>query len=885
MNFQTLFSPARLAVAFLPIRALAATGILAGLHLTGTAAERATVAPGARITFQASAEGTPAPVFQWRKNGAAMVGATGQTFSIVSATASDAASYRVTASNVAGSADSPEIVIEVGFGGPAPNTPPAITLHPSAPATAIAGETVSLTVAASGSPNPTFQWLKNGVAMSGATQATLTISDLSSTDSAIYAAVATNVAGAAMSNSVTLTVTFPGTPNPPLPPPPPPPADVAPVITTQPAANLNVTAGNTVTFGVGASGTPTPTFQWQVNGIPIAGATNALLTLANVTTNDSGSYSAVAVNPAGSATSNPGVLVVTPATPPTPPPPPQPPTPSPAPTPPPTPPAPPGPPLPPTIATHPASTQTVVAGTTVHLAVAATGNPSPNLQWRKNGTSILGATNATLAFTSITTADAATYSVLATNASGTAVSQNAILIVNSRPVFSTQPAPQAVTLGARAIFTTVVSAIPGANLQWRKDGVALPGATRSALTIDFVGTSDLGVYSVVATNAWGASTSVGAALMLAAPPVITAQPANQTVAARSSVTFVAAAFGAPFPTYQWKKDGISISGATAAALNLESVEKPDEGFYSVEASNTMGWAVSQRAALIVSSTSGSGTSPTIGAPPDSAAASRIVNLSVRAKAGGGNSLIVGFVINGNDTKPMLVRGIGPTLSLFGLSDSLADPTLSLYSGANLSASNDDWRTSNNALQVIAASARLGAFSLPESAADSALLTALDAGAYTIQINGKGPSSGVALVEVYDAAPDSPASLVNLSVRTHVGSGTDAPNLGFVIAGGGPKRVVIRAVGPTLAAFGVSDVISDPKLELYRGNVRIDQNDNWGGSAALTSTFERIGAFGLQEPGSRDAALLVSLEPGAYTVVVSGVGGSAGVALVEVYEAP
>lgn len=1068
MNFQELFSPARIAVIYCLIRTFAVrVMILAGLQLTSVAAETATVAPGARVRFQASAEGTPAPVFQWRKNGAAIAGVTGALFTIESATASDAASYRVTATNVAGSADSPEIVLEVGFGGPAPNTPPAFTLHPIAPTSAIAGGTVSFSVAASGSPTPTFQWLKNGAAILGATQATLTLAGLSTSDSATYAAVATNVVGAAMSDSVTLNVTMPPTPPPPTPPPPPPPADSAPVFTTQPAASLNVIAGNTVTLFVGASGKPTPTFQWEKNGVPIDGATNAVLILADVTPNDAGSYSAaavnsvgsarsnlavlvvtppppqppadsapvfttqpaanlnviagnavtlfvaasgkpaptfqweksgvpidgatnstliladvttsssgsyvaVAVNAVGSSRSNPAALVVTPVTPPPPadsapvittqptaslsvaagntvtlfvgasgkpaptfqwektgipingatnatltlagvtasdsgsyvavavnsigstrsnpavlaviPPPPQPPAPPPTPTPPP----PPGPGLAPTITSQPTMTQTVIAGTSVQLTAAATGSPAPSFQWRKNGIGIAGATNATLAFASVTTGDAATYTVLASNPSGTAVSQNAILLVNSRPVFSTQPAPQAAAFGARAVFSAVVTAIPGANLQWRKDGVAIPGATRSVLTIDFVSNSDLGVYSVIATNALGSATSADAALLRAAPPVFTTQPASQTVAARSNVTFAAAASGGPSPTFQWKKDGINIPGATAATLYLAGVEKTHEGFYSVEASNSMGWVVSTRAALIVNGTSNQGQPS--GAPPISptgstTVGSRIVNLSVRAQAGGENNLIVGFVINGSATKPMLIRGIGPTLGLFGLSDSLADPTLSLYSGASLSASNDDWRTNNNALQIIEASARLGAFSLPESAADSALLTTLAAGAYTIQINGKDSASGVALVEVYDAAPENAASLVNLSVRTHVGTGADAPNLGFVITGDRAKRLMIRAVGPTLAAFGVPNVISDPQLELYRDGIRIDQNDNWGGSVALSSTFERIGAFGLAEPGSRDAALLVSLEPGAYTVIVSGVEGSTGVALVEIYEVP
>ena len=165
------------------------------------------------------------------------------------------------------------------------------------------------------------------------------------------------------------------------------------------------------------------------------------------------------------------------------------------------------------------------------------------------------------------------------------------------------------------------------------------------------------------------------------------------------------------------------------------------------------------------------------------------------------------------------------------------------------------------------------------------VTTNDSADYTVQLNGKDAASGVALIEVYDAAPTNPSTLVNLAVRTYVGTGADTPNVGFVISGGEAKRVLIRAVGPTLGVFGVADALADPQLELFRGAERIDQNDDWGGTEALASAFAQVGAFSLNGPGSRDAALLVTLEPGIYTVIASGAGGAAGVALVEVYDVP
>ena len=871
MNFSTLAS--------VILRIIAVTCALSGSLISSHASETATIPVGANVTLLASSDGFPAPTFQWRKNGVSIPNATGVEFSINNAAVSDTASYKVTASNELGYADSPDFVLDVSPANSPPSVPPAITLQPVAPSNAMSGGAVSFVVAASGTPTPSYQWFKNGVAMQGNTGATLTLVAIAENDSATYMAIASNVAGSVSSNSVGLIVLTPSNPGP-----NPPSPTTLPVITSQPVSYKNVLVGTEVTFVVEATGTPTPSIQWRKNGLLIGGATNSTLVLTATTSSDSATYVAYATNAVGSVSSNPSVLVVStqPVVPPSP-------SPDPSPG---TPPHGNGPPQAPTIINQPLPTQTVVAGAVARMVVSVSGSPVPTLQWRKNGTPIAGATTAALVFNEVTTSDASIYSVLAVNYFGVAVSDNTMLVVNSKPIFITQPATQAVAFGARATFSVVVSAIPGANLQWFRDGLALLGATKSVLAIDTTGSTDLGVYTVRATNAVGTATSSPVDLVIATPPVFTIQPVGQTVAARSDVTLFVAASGGPVPKYKWKKNGTSIPGATDAMLILKTVDKSFEGYYSVEASNSTGWAASNRALLVVNAVSGG--VPGVDGPddkidptlPEVPIGSRIINLSVRAAAGGANStLIVGFVVNGTVPKSMLIRGVGPALGAFGVANALPDPTLSLYAGAIMSSSNDDWRTSNNALQIANTSLRLGAFGLPEDGFDAALLIALESGAYTVQISGKNSDSGVALVEVYDAAQNSPSNLVNLSVRTHVGAGADTPTLGFVISGNGPKRLVMRAVGPTLSAFGVSGVIADPKLELFRESVRIDQNDNWSGLDALTSVFERIGAFGFKDSGSRDAALAVTLDPGAYTVAVSGVGGSTGVALIEIYDVP
>ncbi len=536
----------------------------------------------------------------------------------------------------------------------------------------------------------------------------------------------------------------------------------------------------------------------------------------------------------------------------------------------------------------------MVAGNGTSLSVSASGNPYPTFQWRKNGTTITGATSATLSLSSLTAADAAIYSVIVSNSVGTVVSNNSTLVVHSKPSFVKQPAVQAVTMGSRASFSVSVAAIPGASYQWRKNGIAIPGATAAVFQVPAVSAGDLGAYSVVATNPIGSVTSFEAPLQIAAPPVITTQPESLSVAAKANVTFAVEASGAPAPAYQWKRNGVALPGATGATLALKGVTSADDGVYSAEASNSMGYAVSAGAVLTISASTGVGTTTGGGdggsAPSQPTAPavvnSRIINVSVRSMAGtGGNALIVGFVVGAGSTKPLLLRGIGPTLGLFGVAGALADPTLSLFSGATVSASNDDWGTNLNSVLIEDTGARLGAFSLPTQSADAALMTTLNSGAYTVQVSGKDSGSGVALVEVYDASSAAAASLVNLSVRANVGAGPESPSLGFVISGTTPKRVMIRAAGPTLTAFGVPDVLSDPRLQLYQGNTLVNENDNWGGSAEMSATFAQVGAFGFADPSSRDAALVATLAPGAYTVLISGVGNSSGVALIEVYDLP
>jgi hypothetical protein len=260
------------------------------------------------------------------------------------------------------------------------------------------------------------------------------------------------------------------------------------------------------------------------------------------------------------------------------------------------------------------------------------------------------------------------------------------------------------------------------------------------------------------------------------------------------------------------------------------------------------------------------------------ARSRIVNLSIRSIAGSdGQSLLAGFTLSGIGSKPILVRGVGPTLGVFGVSGVLADPTLQLTSGTRSIAANDNW---DGSAAIANATTRLGAFALPAGSKDAVLMQTLEPGGYSAQVAG---GTGAALVELYDAGEGAQLVLSNVSARSRVSPGAGLLIAGFTIAGTEPQAVLIRAIGPTLSLFQVSDVLADPMLELYSGGNLIASNDDWGGRGTLAAVFPTTGAFPLAA-NSKDAVLLVTLSPGSYTAQVSGVGGTAGVALVEIYVA-
>jgi len=364
----------------------------------------------------------------------------------------------------------------------------------------------------------------------------------------------------------------------------------------------------------------------------------------------------------------------------------------------------------------------------------------------------------------------------------------------------------------------------------------------------------------------------------AAPPEITTSPIEATVNTAASTTLSVEATGEGLE-YQWQRDGVDVLGAIESTLTIPSAQRFHVGDYTVVVSTDGGSVTSEVAALTVESA------------PDSDA--RLTNLSTRAMALSGNDVLIpGFVISGTGTKSLLIRAVGATLRKdpFNIATALEDPTMTLkqWDGSAFVdlATNDNWDTNTNLTEIESVSGAVGAFGLSDNR-DSVLLADLGAGQYTVIAGGVGGLTGVAIVELYDADDaGSGTVLTNISNRGFVGTGASIMIPGISVSSEGPKTFLIRAVGPTLGAdpFNLPGVLQDPKLTVYDGPDAILANDNWGDNPDADHTKQiagQLGAFALVD-GSKDAAFVVTLPPGSYTIQAAGADGGEGTALVEVY---
>ncbi len=441
---------------------------------------------------------------------------------------------------------------------------------------------------ASGTGTLSYQWKKNGGAISGATNASYTIASPQVSDTGSYTVTITNSVGSTTSSAATLTVNA---------------APTAPAITTQPTSQT-VVAGTSVTLTVVASGTAPLSYQWSKGGVALSGATAASYTIAAVTTGDAGSYTCVVTNGAGSATSNAAILTVNAAT------------------------------IAPAITTQPSSV-TVTAGATATFTIVASGTGPLSYQWLKSGVVVSGATAASYTIASAQTSNAGNYTCVVTNSAGSATSNPVTLTVNAvtvAPTIATQPTSAIVTAGGTATFTVVATGTAPLSYQWSKDGVAIAGATAAGYTISSVQAGNAGSYWCVVSNSGGSVTSAGASLTVSsapAAPTIATQPSSVTVTSGSSAIFSVVANGTTPLSYQWYKGGSAIAGATTASYTIAATKTTDAGPYACVVTNSAGSATSNLATLTVNVAV---VAPEVVAQPVSATVSAGGNATLRVTA-------------------------------------------------------------------------------------------------------------------------------------------------------------------------------------------------------------------------------------------------------------
>jgi hypothetical protein len=444
--------------------------------------------------------------------------------------------------------------------------------------TVTVGATATFTVAATGTAPLSYQWYRNTVAISGATNASYTTAATVSGDNgASFTVTVTNAAGSQTSNAAILTVTA---------------TDVAPTITTQPQSQT-VTVGATATFTVVATGTTPLSYQWFRNSVAIADETTASYTTAATVSGDNGAIFTVKVtNAAGSQTSNAATLTVTAGA------------------------------VAPTIATQPQS-QTVTVGATATFTVVANGTAPLSYQWYRNTVAISGATSASYTTAATVSGDnGASFTVKVTNVAGSQTSNAATLTVTAgtvAPTITTQPQSQAVTVGATATFSVVATGTAPLSYQWYRNTVAISGATSASYTTAATVSGDNGAsFTVKVTNAAGSQTSNAATLTVSAgavAPTITTQPQSQTVTVGATATFSVAATGTAPLSYQWYRNTVAISGATSASYTTAATVSGDNGAnFTVKVTNTAGSQTSNAATLTV--TAGT-VAPTITTQPQS----------------------------------------------------------------------------------------------------------------------------------------------------------------------------------------------------------------------------------------------------------------------------
>ena len=808
-------------------------------------------------TLQCSVGGTAPISAQWFKDGKAVSekftpAPLGLTSYYTIDPSDPAGSYYIVASNIAGTVTSAPLIV---------SSRPIITSQPQV-LSVTAGASATFSVVANGTAPFTHQWSKNGISIPGATAASYTYTSATSSDAGTYRVVVTNPHGTANSSAATLTVT---------------PAPSAPTITTQPTGQ-SVIASFNASFSVSASGTAPFTYVWRKDGNTVVGSNSPTLALNNTTSASAGSYTVTITNAVGSVTSAAATLVVD----------------------------------------APATTFTQrrrTSGSSNSLWDFASGN----------GTMVAVGSPGLL----YTSTDGVAWTQRASGTNewlvGVAFGNNQFVAVgdNGRILRSSDGVLWTYAANEGTIFR--LNGVIYARDRWvavGENGVIVTSTDANTWSPVLSGTTNY-LHGLVYHEGFFITTG-GKGTVLSSTDgltwtVRTSGTTNdlEDCAVVGNYFMAVGSNGECLFSYvllggsSWTNDAKYKPVTTARLRGLASgggaaVVFADDGTAFYLASIYGRWTQLPLPTSTLYLSAGFAQNRFYGlgfgeviVQSEPFFAGRLGSLATRGQTGaGGDVLIAGVGITGTAPKQMLIRAAGPALANFGVSGALTRPVLTLFDSAGTPiATNTGWNQAPNEADVRSASIAAGAFAFPENSANSALLIRLLPGTYTAQVAGMGGATGTTLIETYDmeSVQSSQSKLIAISSRGVVGNGQNIIIPGVSVGGSSSRILLIRAVGPTLGAFGVPGALANPTIRVIQSvngtDTTVATNDDWETQSA-TATFTaaevrelttKAGAFTLPS-GSKDASLLFTTSTNtSYTVLVSGAAGETGVALVEVYD--
>ncbi len=437
---------------------------------------------------------------------------------------------------------------------------------------ACGGGSITFTATPTNGGTPTYQWYLNGntVGTNSSSYILATPNDADAIYVAMTPSAQTCLTSSAATNSNTVTLTSTAS---------------TPTVTIQSTATSAICPGTSVTFSVNSSANmgSSPTYVWKNNGTVISGATNPSYTTTGLVNNDQITLEMTSSLNGGcltqsSATSAAISTTVNSAT---------------------------------SITTQPVAAS-ACAGTSANFSVVGAGQGTLTYQWKKNGTNITGnatATTSSLTLSGVGAGDLADYTVVVTGGCGSTTSTAAALTLNTATSISAQPVAVIVCSGLNATYNVTAAGQGTLSYQWRKDGVAISGATNASYTATGVTSANAGQYSVVVTGGCGSVNSSNAALTVQPGTVIATQPTASTICQNNTANFSVSATGQGTLSYQWKKDGSAIGGATSSTLAVSNAQSANAGSYTVDVTGGCGTTASSAAALTVNPATSITTQP------------------------------------------------------------------------------------------------------------------------------------------------------------------------------------------------------------------------------------------------------------------------------------